>query len=73
MAQAATEVAEARAEIDVERKRSARAAAALTGQLTDAEKRAASATMRVAELEQELDVVLSEWRSGQQPQQRKHA
>ncbi|CAN5218358.1 hypothetical protein BH09ACT12_BH09ACT12_09220 [soil metagenome] len=39
----------------------------------DAEERAAMAIVRVAELEQELDVVLAEWRAGQRAPQRKHA
>ena len=39
----------------------------------DAEERAALAIVRVAELEQELDVVLSEWRGGQSAPRRKRA
>jgi len=69
LTEAAAEVAEARAEIDAERARSTE----LTARLVDAEKRASVGALRVTELEQELDVVLAEWRSGQQPQQRKHA
>lgn len=39
----------------------------------DAEERAALAIVRVAELEQELDVVLAEWRAGQRAPRRRHA
>jgi chromosome segregation ATPase len=39
----------------------------------DAEERAAMAIVRVAELEQELDLVLTEWRAGQSAPRRKHA
>lgn len=39
----------------------------------DAEERAAMAIVRVAELEQELDLVLAEWRAGQSAPRRKHA
>ncbi len=39
----------------------------------DAEERAAVAIVRVVELEQELDVVLSEWRAGQSAPRRKRA
>lgn len=39
----------------------------------DAEERAAMAIVRVAELEQELDLVLTEWHAGQSAPGRKHA
>ena len=39
----------------------------------DAEERAALAIVRVAELEQELDVVLAEWHAGQRAPGRKRA
>lgn len=39
----------------------------------EAEERAAVAIVRIVELEQELDVVLAEWRAGQRAPRRKHA
>jgi len=45
----------------------------LTARLDDAEERLADAVVRVVELEQELDVVLAEWRSGATAPHRKHA
>ena len=49
-----------------------RATASLTSRLDDAEERAALAIVRVAELEQELDVVTAEWQAAQVVH-RKHA
>ncbi len=72
---AASELAEAHRELDAERDRLAEATeltTQLTARLDDAEERAAQAVVRVAELEQELDVVLAEWRAGAVPE-RKHA
>ncbi len=72
---AASELADAHRELEVERGRLAEATeltTALTARLDDSEERAARAVIRVAELEQELDVVLAEWRAGAAPQ-RKHA
>ncbi len=76
LADAATELAHARLDLATEQ-----AAAALVGAerdrlargREDAEERAALAIVRVAELEQELDLVLAEWRAGTSAPRRKHA
>jgi chromosome segregation ATPase len=67
---AAGELAEANRVLEAERVRLTEAAelnTQLTARLDDAEERAAQAVVRVAELEQELDVVLAEWRAGTEP------
>lgn len=76
LADAAAELAEAhqllaqeKRHADVMTRERDRAAA----RIDEAEERAATAIVRVAELEQELDVVLAEWRAGRVAPQRKHA
>jgi hypothetical protein len=71
---AASELAAANRELEAERLRLAEAAeltTQLTARLEDAEERAAQAVVRVAELEQELDVVLAEWRAGSEHQRKR--
>ena len=76
LAEAAAELAQARRELESELNGTRRLTAErdrLSRSRDDAEERAAMAIVRVAELEQELDVVLSEWRAGQDAPTRKHA
>ena len=76
LADAAAELAAARADSTPSTRR-ARVVTAERDRLVrtrdDAEERAAMAIVRVAELEQELDVVIAEWRAGQAAPHRKHA
>lgn len=73
---ATAELAQARGNLVAEKTASA-AARAERDQLArgreEAEERAATAIVRVVELEQELDVVLAEWRAGQSAPRRKRA
>jgi chromosome segregation ATPase len=76
LSEAAAELAQARRDLDSERNGTRRLTAErdrLSRSRDDAEERAALAIVRVAELEQELDVVISEWRAGQGAPTRKHA
>lgn len=71
---AASELAAAHRELDAERATLAEATeltASLTARLEDAEERAAQAVIRVAELEQELDVVLAEWQAGAEAERKR--
>ncbi len=73
---ATADLAEARTGLDAEQARADGAEAtnrSLSRRLDDAEDRAAQAIVRVAELEQELDVVLAEWQAGTSAPRRKHA
>ncbi|WP_323792984.1 hypothetical protein [Nocardioides sp.] len=76
IADASAELDRARADLATERE-SARLVTAERDRLArgreDAEERAALAIVRVAELEQELDVVLADWRAGQRAPRRRHA
>ncbi len=76
LAEAGAELARARADLVAEREAGVRLAVErdrVERGRDDAEERAALAVVRVAELEQELDVVLAEWRGGQSAPRRKHA
>lgn len=76
LSDAGTELDQARQEIAAERE-SARLVTADRDRLArgreDAEERAALAIVRVAELEQEIAIVVAEWRAGQSAPRRRHA
>ncbi|GAB2771466.1 hypothetical protein GCM10027020_25720 [Nocardioides salsibiostraticola] len=74
--QAAAEAVEAARLLEVEQDRVLAAQDTrdrLEARLSDAESRAAEAIVRVAELEQELDVMLAEWHAAMPEPRRKHA
>ncbi len=76
LAQAAAESVEAARLLEIEQDRALSAQDArdrLEARLTDAESRAAEAIVRVAELEQELDVLLAQWRATASEPRRRHA
>lgn len=76
LADAAAEVAETHRALAAEREVARQVSVEserVRARLEEAEGRAAEAIVRVAELEQELDVVLGEWRAGQRAPLRKHA
>lgn len=74
--QAAAEAVEAARLLEIEQDRALAAEDSrdrLEARLSDAESRAAEAIVRVAELEQELDVMLAQWQAAMPEPRRKHA